>query len=54
MQWQTTREAKAKDKWETKDALGSVRLSPSRPGHHEINLTAVALGTDQPFAPVED
>jgi hypothetical protein len=28
-------------------------LSPRRPAHHHINLSALASGTDQPLAPIE-
>jgi hypothetical protein len=47
MQWQTIREAKAKDKRIA--ARGREELSPSLPGHHEIDLAGTALGTDQPL-----
>jgi hypothetical protein len=53
LQWQTIRDAKAKDKWEMKGCVRSGELLPSRPGHHEIDLAATAPGTYQSLAPIE-
>jgi hypothetical protein len=54
MQWQTIRDARAKDKWETKGVLGSAGLTPLSPADDHVNLSAAALGTDKPLAPIEN
>jgi hypothetical protein len=52
LQWQTIRDAKAKDKWETKAALVGVSLPPLARYHH-IDLSAAVFGADQLLAVIE-